>query len=59
MLNVGGPSQQELKILEKNFLRIFTFGAKKIKKSEKKIWLIFTKTAVTFEPRHLEQNKKK
>ena len=59
MLNVGGPSQQELKILEKKFLRIFTFGAKKIKKTEKKISLIFTKTAVTFEPRHLEQNKKK
>ena len=59
MLNVGGPSQRELKILEKIFLRIFTFGAKKIKKTEKKIWQISTKTAVTFEPRHLEQNKKK
>ena len=59
MLNVGGPSQRELKILEKKFLRIFTFGAKKLQKSEKKIWQISTKTAVTFEPRHLEQNKKK
>ena len=59
MLNVGGPSQRELKILEKNFLRIFTFGAKKIQKTKKKIWQISTKTAVTFEPRHLEQNKKK
>ena len=47
-----------LKILEKNFLRIFTFGAKKMQKTEKKFWLIFTKTAVTFEPRHLEQNQK-
>ena len=37
---VGGPSQQELKILEKKFLRIFTFGAKKIQKIEKKIWQI-------------------
>ena len=59
MWHVGGPSQQELKILEKKFLRIFAFGAKKIQKSEKKIWQISTKTAVTFEPRHLEQNKKK
>ena len=59
MLNVGGPSQRELKILEKKFLRIFAFCTKKIKKTEKKIWQISTKTAVTFEPRHLEQNKKK
>ena len=44
---------KDLKILEKNFLRIFTFGAKKMQKTEKKIWLIFTKTAVTFERRHL------
>ena len=50
---------KDLKILEKIFLRIFTFGAKKMQKTEKKISLIFTKTAVTFEPRHLEQNKKK
>ena len=59
MLNVGGPSQRELKILENQILRIFNVCAKKIKKTEKKISLIFTKTAVTFEPRHLEQNKKK
>ena len=49
---------KDLKILEKKILRIFTFGAKKMQKTEKKIWQISTKTAVTFEPRHLEQNKK-
>ena len=43
MLNVGGPSQWELKILENQILRIFAFCAKKIQKSEKKIWQIWTK----------------
>ena len=50
---VGGPSQQELKILEKKFLRIFAFGAKKMQKTKKKIWLIFTKTDGISKRRHL------
>ena len=53
MLNVGGPSQRELKILEKKFLRIFTFGAKKIQKTKKKILQIWTKTDGISEPLHL------
>ena len=59
MLHVEASPQRELKILEKKILRIFNVCAKKIKKSEKKFWQISTKTAVTFEPKHLEQNKKK
>ena len=57
MLNVGGPSQQELKILEKKFLRIFAFCTKKVKKSEKKIWQIFTKTNGISEPLQLGPQK--